>query len=253
MNTNTPNNLLPKTLQEAILYFSEWENCRDYLVSRRWPNGITCPTCGSKTVYYDKSRKGWECKTRHPKRKFTLKTGTVFADSAIGLHKWLTTTWMLANCKNGISSHEVARTVGITQKSAWFLLQRLRLAMQGDGGGTLGGEVEVDETFIGGKARNMHKDRRKRVIKGRGPLGKVAVIGLLNRHESKSHSTIRTHVIEGRRKEHVESEVRSNVAPSATVYTDELRSYDDLDNGYVHGIINHAEAYVDGQVHTQWV
>ena len=178
MKNITPKKTLPKTLQEAIRYFSVWENCCDYLVSRRWPNGITCPMCGSKTVYYDNSRKGWECKTRQPKRKFTLKTGSVFEDSAIGLDKWLTTAWMLANCKNGISSHEVARTVGVTQKSAWFMLQRLRLVMQGDDGGTLGGEVEVDETFIGGKARNMHKNKREKVIKGRGPLGKVAVIGL---------------------------------------------------------------------------
>ena len=141
----------PKTLIEAVRYFSNPDNCREYLVARRWPNGVACPTCGSKAVYFDKSRNGWECKTRHPHRKFTLKTGTIFEDSPLGFDKWLPVVWMIANCKNGISSYELARATGVTQKTAWFMNHRIRLAMQGEDGGMLDGEVEVDETYIGGK------------------------------------------------------------------------------------------------------
>jgi transposase-like protein len=175
--------VMPKTLLEAVKHFSDPDNCRDYLVARRWPNGVTCPTCGSKTVYFDKGRNGWECRTRHPQRKFTLKTGTIFEDSPLGLDKWLPTVWMIANCKNGVSSHEIARAIGVTQKTAWFMLQRIRLALQdetGDGG-KVGGEVEVDETFIGGKARNMHIAQRRRRITGTGGKDKTAVMGILQR------------------------------------------------------------------------
>src|SRR3954471_12749460 len=167
----------PRTLVEAVKFFSSSDNCRSYLVARRWPNGITCPVCGSESVYFDKGRNGWECKTRHPKRKFTLKTGTIFEDSAVGLDKWLPAVWMIANMKNGVSSHELARTLGVTQKTAWFMLHRIRLAMQDHDGGKLSGEVEVDETYIGGKARNMHVSKKKAlgVKAGRSFAGKVAV------------------------------------------------------------------------------
>ena len=121
---------LPKTLQEATDYFADSDSCRSYLVSRRWPSGVRCPQCGSESVYFDSSRNGWECKTRHPKRKFTLKTGTIFEDSALGLDKWLPCVWIIAKAKNGVSSHEIARSLGVTQKTAWFMLQRIRLAMQ---------------------------------------------------------------------------------------------------------------------------
>jgi transposase-like protein len=148
---------LPRTLADAIRYFSKPEHYREYMVARRWPKGVTCPACGSTSVYFDSSRNGWECKTRHPKRKFTLKTGTIFEDSALGLDKWLPAVWMIANIKNSVSSHELGRSLGVTQKTAWFMLHRIRLAMQDtDTGGKLGGDVEVDESFIGGKARNMH-------------------------------------------------------------------------------------------------
>jgi transposase-like protein len=158
---------LPTTLLQAVRYFTSADNCRDYLVARRWPNGVRCPQCGSDSVYFDNGRNGWECKTRHPKRKFTLKTGTIFEDSALGLDKWLPCVWIIANAKNGVSSHEIARSLGVTQKTAWFMLQRIRLAMQDDtngGGGKLSGEIEVDETFIGGKARNMHAAKRRALI-----------------------------------------------------------------------------------------
>src|SRR5712691_10212796 len=172
---------LPRTLLEAVKYFTKPENCLSYLVARRWPNGVTCPTCGSEGVYFDKSRMGWICKTKHPMRKFSLKTGTIFEDSPLGLDKWLPCVWMIANMKNGVSSHEIGRSLGVTQKTAWFMLHRIRLAMQDADGGKLGGEVEVDETFIGGKARNMHVRQRTRRITGTGTKDKTAVMGILER------------------------------------------------------------------------
>jgi transposase-like protein len=240
---------LPRTLTEAIRHFASPDNCREYLVARRWPNGVTCPVCGSKTVYFDSSRNGWECKTRHPKRKFTLKTGTIFEDSALGLDKWLPAVWLIANCKNGISSHELGRALGVTQKSAWFMLHRIRLAMQDNvTGGKLGGDVEADETYIGGKARNMHWHRRKHVIRGRGP-SKVAVMGLLERHGN-GKSRVKVTVTKSIKQRHLQRHVRDHVEAGSALYTDALSSYVGLDRDYVHQVIDHAERYVNGQVHT---
>jgi transposase-like protein len=241
----------PKTLAQAIRHFSTFENCKEFMVARRWPNGVTCPTCGSESVYFDANRKGWECKTRHPKRKFTLKTGTIFEDSPLGLDKWLPAVWMIANMKNGVSSHELARSLGVTQKTAWFMLHRIRLAMQDEWtGGKLGGDVEVDETYVGGRARFMHKARRQRVIKGTGMSGKAAVMGLLERHSKRGHSTIRVAVVPNNRKAPLQAGVRINVEQGANVYTDAHLSYEGLSRDYVHQVIDHAEAYVDGQIHT---
>jgi transposase-like protein len=245
-------NLLPKTLIEAVKFFANPDNCREYLVARRWPNGVSCPACGSKAVYFDTSRNGWECKTRHPKRKFTLKTGTIFEDSPLGLDKWLPTVWMIANCKNGVSSHEIARAIGVTQKTAWFMLQRIRLAMQDtDTGGKLSGEIELDETFIGGKARNMHFKQRERlgITKGASMAGKVAVMGLLSRHGEKG-SQIRLATIANNKRKNLMPHVTKHVALGSTVHTDSLPSYTSLDTDYVHNVIDHAEKYVEGAVHT---
>jgi transposase-like protein len=242
----------PKTLTEAILYFADPANCREYLVSRRWPKGVTCPVCGGKSVYFDTSRNGWECKTRHAKRKFTLKTGTIFEDSALGLDKWLPALWMIANMKNGVSSHELARSLGVTQKTAWFMLHRIRLAMQDDeDGGKMGGDVEVDETYVGGKARNMHtgKRREKAIRRGRTWNGKVAVMGLLKRH-SDGQSKVRTAVIPDVRKHRLHRIIEDHVEDGSALYTDDLMSYRGLDLYYRHQVIDHAEKYVDGQVHT---
>jgi transposase-like protein len=243
---------LPKTLLEAVKFFADADNCREYMVAKRWPKGVTCPQCGSQTVYFDSSRNGWECKTRHPKRKFTLKTGTIFEDSPLGLDKWLPVVWMIANAKNGISSHEVARAIGVTQKTAWFMLHRVRLAMQDtDTGGKLGGDVEVDETFIGGRARNMHASKRRRlgISQSRSMIGKVAVMGLLERHAEGSR--VRTTMVRNRRKHELEQTIGENVDLGSTIYSDALRSYDRMgQRGYIHHVIDHAEAYVDGQVHT---
>jgi transposase-like protein len=243
---------LPRTLTEAIRYFASPEHCREYMVARRWPNGVTCPQCGSKTVYFDSSRNGWECKTRHPKRKFTLKTGTIFEDSPLGLDKWLPAVWMIANMKNGVSSHELARSLGVTQKTAWFMLHRIRLAMQAEDGGKIGGDVEVDETFIGGLSRNMHASKRKRVgmQRGRTMAGKVAVMALLDRHGKDGVSQVRTEVLTGRKRHTLQGHVRNHVAEGSNVYTDAFYSYRGLRDGYVHGFVDHAECYVDGQIHT---
>jgi transposase-like protein len=244
----------PRTLLEAVRFFESPDNCREYLVARRWPNGVTCPTCGSTAVYFDKSRNGWECKTRHPQRKFTLKTGTIFEDSPLGFDKWLPAVWMIANCKNGVSSWELHRAIGVTQKTAWFMLQRIRLAMQDEQtGGKLGGEVEVDETFIGGKARNMSPARRKRkgISQHTSMASKAAVMGMLERNTGKGKSEIRLQTLESRKRHALIGGVRENVEAGATIHTDALPSYFGLaDEGYVHNVIDHAEAYVNGNVHT---
>jgi transposase-like protein len=239
----------PKTLQEAIRYFADPDNCLNYIVARRWPNGVVCPTCDSDKVSFVPSRRVWQCKTRHPKCQFSIKVGSIFEDSAIPLDKWLTAMWMLANCKNGVSSYEISRDLGVTQKSAWFMLQRIRLALQATNTGKIGGrggEVEVDETFIGGKARNMHLSRRKRRLAATGVGGKAPIVGILERG-----GELRANVIPTRRKADIQGEIRANVKPGTAVYTDALMSYIGLDyQGYKHAVIDHAEKYVDGQIHT---
>ena len=238
----------PKTLQSAIQYFGDPDNCLSYLIARRWKDGVVCPTCESKNVSFVASRRVWQCKTRHPKSQFSIKVGTIFEDSPIGLDKWLTAMWMVANCKNGVSSWEVHRALGVTQKSAWFMLQRIRLAMQGKNAGKIGGpgsEVEVDETFIGGKARNMHRSKRARVITGTGGKDKTVVMGMLERG-----GNVRAVVVDNRRRSELHKQVRENVEAGAALYSDELKSYDGLSVDYDHAVINHAVEYVNGNVHT---
>src|ERR1700678_34586 len=177
----------PKTFIEAVPYFQNPDNCINYLAKRRWPKGVSCPTCGRTDVSFVPSRRLWQCKTRHPKSQFSIKTGTILEDSPLGLDKWLPVMWMVANCKNGVSSWEIHRALGVTQKTAWFMLHRIRLGMQNPDGGKLSGEVEVDETFIGGKTRNMHKSKRQRIARKAGPGGlyggnaKTIVMGMLER------------------------------------------------------------------------
>lgn len=243
----------PKTLVEAIQYFSDPDRCLNYLVSRRWPNGVACPTCGSKEVRFIENRRLWYCKNNHAKRQFSVKVGTVMEDSPIGLDKWLSAIWMIVNDKNGISSYELHRALGVTQKSAWFMLHRIRLAMQSGFFHTMSGQVEVDETFIGGKARFMHEAKRKATIKGGGTVGKTAVLGLLDRHGPDGHSTVRAKVVPTRRRNALSPEVRKHVAPGSEVFTDALKSYDDLSDTYTHQVIDHAEKYVEGQIHTNGI
>jgi hypothetical protein len=241
------------TLQQAILYFVDPKHCREYLVARRWPNGVTCPRCGSDKVAFLEKYNRWQCNAKtHANRQFTSKTGTIFEDSPLGLDKWLAAMWLLTNCKNGISSYEVSRDLGVSQKSAWHMMHRIRLAMQDDlTGGMLSGEVEVDETFIGGKARNMHKnDKRRKGLKGGGPAGKAIVLGILERETEGKPKRVRTTVIPDRTKAVMQENVRPHVETGSQIYSDDAGYYWRMDDEYVHGIVNHAEAYVQGNVHT---
>ncbi len=196
-----------------------------------------------------KTRKIWKCKTC--RRQFSVKVGTIFGDSAIGLDKWLPALWMLANCKNGISSYELGRALGVTQKTAWFMLHRIRLAMQTKSFRKFSGLVEADEAFIGGKAIYMHKGKRKRIITGTGGKGKAAVAGLLERHgPGKAQSSVRVMHTKWVRRPELFANIAANVEPGATIFTDDLHSYRGLNREYQHRVINHAEAYAQGAVHT---
>jgi transposase-like protein len=241
----------PKTLQQAIIYFADPVNCREYLVARRWPNGVTCPKCGSADVLFLEKYNRWHCRAKHAAPQFTLKTGTIMEDSPIGLDKWLTAMWQIVNCKNGISSYEIHRALGITQKTAWFLDHRIRLALGLPAAQKLSGEVEADETFVGGKAVNMHLDKRTRLRMGKrrvgGFEGKAIVSGLLDRNTKEA----RVKVLGNVRQFHIRTNVIDNVEKGSTIYSDSLRSYRNLVNdGFVHEFIDHTETYVKGRVHT---
>jgi transposase-like protein len=242
MNTN---DTAPKTLQEAIRFFSDADTCIQFLTPLRWPEGVTCPNCGSKEHSYLSTRRVWKCKNKNCHKQFSIRVGTIMEDSPLGLDKWLAAIWLIANAKNGISSHEVGRALGVTQKSAWFLLHRIRLAMQTGTFCKLKGEVEADESYIGGKARNMHADKREEKIHGRGSVGKVIVMGLLERG-----GKVKTKVIPNAKKKTVQGEVREHVEAGSLVCTDALRSYEGLDADFVHEVVDHAVEYVRGNVHT---
>ena len=244
----------PTTLVEAIRYFADSDVCLDFMVSLRWPDGVvTCPNCGRDDVRFIPTRRIWECRSNHPKRQFSVKVGTIFEGSPIGLDKWLAAIWMISSAKNGVSSYEIARAIGVTQKSAWFMLHRIRLAMQDGDFGGMSGEVEVDETYIGGKARFMHKSKRKEVIQGRGTVGKTAVMGLLERHGPDGHSAVNAKVIKSTGRNTLSGTIRRSVEPGAIVYTDEHAGYSAIGPDYTHEVINHAEEYVRGQVHTNGI
>ena len=236
----------PKSLQGAIKYFDDFDRCLAFLVDLRWPDGtVRCPQCNSDHVVYLEKARVWKCYGKHKKAKFSLKTGTIFEDSALGLDKWLVALWLIVNCKNGISSAEIARHLDITQKSAWFMAHRLRFALHYGSFDKLSGDVEVDETFIGGKARNMHVAQRKRRITGTGGKDKTAVLGVLERG-----GKVRTTVVDNRRKKTLQAEVKKHVEAGSALYTDALMSYDGLAGEYAHQVVDHAVAYADGTVHT---
>jgi len=235
----------PKTLQEAILYFADPTNCRTYLVARRWPKGVTCPRCGSQDVLFLEKYSRWHCRAKHEAPQFTLKTRTIMEDSPIRLDKWLTALWQIVNCKNGISSYEIHRAIGVTQKTAWFLDHRIRLALTMGSLDKLSGECEADETFIGGKARNMHVGKRQRRITGTGTKDKTAVMGIMERG-----GKVRTSVVPNRKRHALQTEVKKHVEAGSALYTDALLSYEGLASDYAHQVIDHALAYVDGNVHT---
>ncbi len=236
---------LPRTLLEAVRYFTDADVSLKFMVELRWPNGVTCPTCGRSDVRFISTRRLWECKDKHPRKQFSIKVGTIFEDSPLGMDKWLPVVWLIANCKNGISSYEVARDLGVTQKTAWFMLQRVRVAMETGSFQKVAGEVEVDETFIGGLARNMHKKVREAKIHGTGPVDKTAVMGVLERK-----GEVRAFVVRNRKKSTLQAKVREHVKPGSEIFTDALRSYEGLSPEYAHEAVDHAECYVRGKVHT---
>jgi transposase-like protein len=236
----------PKTLQDAILHFANYENCKQFMIELRWPDGkVKCPHCDSEHVTYLAKARVWKCYAKHDRPRFSLKTGTIFEDSPISLDKWLTAVWLIVNCRNGVSSYEVHRDLGITQKSAWFMDHRIRFALHsGSFENMLSGEVEADETFIGGKARNMHADKRAIKITGTGGKDKTMVMGILERG-----GKVRTKVVENRKKKALQAEVREHVEAGSALYTDALKSYDGLDE-FQHQVVDHAIEYVRGHVHT---
>ena len=239
---NTPDR--PQTLMEVIRHFSDPDTCLNFVVEFRWPNGVICPRCQALDPRFISTRRVWEC--RGCKKQFGPKIGTIMEDSPLPLDKWLAAIWLITNAKNGISSYEIGRALKLTQKTAWFVLHRVRVAMESGSFEKLKGEVESDETYIGGKARNMHEGKRK--AKGRGGVGKSIVQGLLERHSSPSK--VKAKVVPKAKKGTVQREIRENVALGSEVFTDSLASYDGLNPDYVHEAISHAEAYVRGRVHT---
>lgn len=233
---------------EANLYFADAETCIRFVAALRWENGPVCPSCSGTQHTYLKTRQVWKCKNKDCHRQFSVKVGTIFEDSPLGLDKWLVSIWLIANSKNGISSYELSRSVGITQKSAWFVLQRIRLAMQTGTFDKLSGITEADETYVGGKAKNMHASRRARAITGTGGTDKSIVSAVLERG-----GQVRGQVIGNAGFGAVQDIIRKNVEPGSTVYTDALMSYRGLSDDYKHEWVDHKIQYVIGQVSTNGI
>jgi transposase-like protein len=255
----------PKTLSAAIRYFADPDVCVDFVAAMRWPDGAICPHCQGKKVSYLSTRRIWKCMAKDCHKQFSVKTQSVFEDSPVALDKWLTATWMVVNCKNGISSHELHRALGVTQKSAWFMLHRIRVALAGGTWEKLGGEgggkpVEVDETFVGGDPRKMHKDRRLELVRKRNEIAnwlatekytnKIPVMGMLDRESRK----VRAKVVPNVRRETLQNEILDHIQGGSEIYTDASSSYLGLKaQKYIHETVNHVEEYVRGQVHTQGI
>ncbi|HEY1984941.1 MAG TPA: IS1595 family transposase [Terracidiphilus sp.] len=247
-------NTFPQSLIQATRYFADPDVCVDFVASMRWPDGVTCPHCDGKRVSYLSSRRIWKCMAKDCHKQFSAKTGSIFEDSPIPLDKWLIAVWLVVNCKNGISSYEIARDVQVTQKSAWFMLHRIRLALKTGGweklGGEDGGPVEVDETFIGPKPQKMHRAKRLAMQNGVNARQKTPVMGMLDR-ESRQ---VRARVIPNVKRETLQSAILNQIEKGSTVYTDSATGYDRLAaREYVHETVNHVQEYVRGQVHTQGI
>ncbi|QNN22262.1 IS1595 family transposase [Planctomycetales bacterium ZRK34] len=238
-------NTHPESLMEAVTFFSDKHVCHDYMTRIKWPDGcVTCPQCKSKNIGEIKTRCMFKC--RDCKKQFSTKVGTIFEDSPLSLQKWFVAVWCIANAKNGISSCELARAIKVTQKTAWFMLHRIRLAMKTQSfTKRIKGEIEGDETFIGGKMRNMHKSKRAALPKGRGTVGKAIVQGLIERG-----GEVRVRVVKDQRRSTLQPIIREHVEPGSAVYTDALKSYEGLSDDYVHAVVDHAVEYVNGRVHT---
>jgi transposase-like protein len=239
----------PETLTDAIHYFADPDRATEFMSRIIWPDGkVACPKCQSELVTFMPTCRRWNC--RGCKGQFSAKVGTIFEDSPLGFDKWLPAVWMIINAKNGVSSCELARSLGVTQKTAWFMLHRIRLGLQDGSLCKFAGNVEVDETFIGGKARNMHKEQRKRVIRGSGNLMMQPVQGLLERGSGKKASRVKLMPVKTTRTGELQGNVREYVLKGSEVHTDALKSYNGLANDYVHHVIDHAQCYAKGHVHT---
>jgi transposase-like protein len=236
----------PKSLLSAVRYFSDPKVCFETMLGSKYPDGkISCPKCGCDKVGVIVSRSLLQCKTKDCRKQFSVKVGTIFEDSPLGLDKWFVAVWCIANAKNGISSCELSRSLEVTQKTAWFMLHRVRLAMKTGTFRKLAGEVEVDETFVGGKAKNMHKRKRAETISGRGPVGKAIVQGLLERG-----GEVRASVVANTDDNTLQTTVRRNVEFNSDVYTDAAPAYGGLALNYFHACVDHVNKYVVGKVHT---
>lgn len=240
----------PKTLQDAIRYFTDPDTCLAFMVEIRWPDGVKCPTCGRSDVRFLATRRLWECRATHPKRQFSAKVGTIFEDSQLGLDKWFAGIWLIANAKNGISSYEISRSLGVTQKTAWFMLHRIRLAMKTGTFRKLSGQVEADETFIGPNPKNMHFARRERLTTSRSPemryVAKAIVAGLLERKRGRVHAA----VVPDTRQASLMPPIHKHVKAGSELITDMNRSYQYPGAEYVHSVIDKTQAYVQGHIHT---
>src|SRR5688572_2421308 len=239
----------PESLSEAIVYFADPDVSLQFLQFLRWPSGVVCYHCKAPKPMFLKTRRIWKC--RVCRKQFSVKMGTIFGESALGLEKWLPAIWMLANAKNGISSYELARALKVTQKTAWFMLSRIRLAMQSESFEKLGGEVEIDEAFIGGLAGNMHKKKRNKGVRRHGQWDKAAVLGMLERKRGEKHSNVVLHHVPNARRRVIFPHIEEHVEKGSQVYTDANRSYFTLpEREYEHAAVDHAIRYVDGKVHT---
>ena len=239
----------PQTLIEAIRHFADPDVTLATMVELRWPTGVCCPTCGRSDVRFLATRRLWECKGEHPRKQFSAKVGTIFEDSPLGLDKWFAAIWLIANCKNGVSSYEIHRGIGVTQKTAWFMLHRIRLAMQTGTFIKSGGEFEADETFVGGRSKNMSKARREKTITGSGVKGKEVIMGVLRRGTDAEPSKVAAEHVPNRKKT-VQDAVRAVAEPGSAIHTDALMSYAGLSADYVHQVVDHAVEYVRDNVHT---
>ena len=236
---------------EATKHYSDLDTCHAFMMTIKWPDGIVkCPRCSSENIGHITSRRLFQCKAKSCRKQFSVKFGTIFEDSPLGLDKWMVAIWSITNAKNGISSCELARAVGVTQKSAWHMLHRVRFALKTQSFDRMTGEVESDETYVGGLANNMHLSRRNKGQRGTGGSGKTIVHGLLERGTKDRASKVKAKVVPNVKGKTLLPVIRESVEAGSHVYTDDLNSYKALSSDYIHQIVDHAKAYVVGRVHT---
>lgn len=252
-------NGLPETLHEAVIYFADESNAHAFMVAIRWPEGPQCPFCGTDNVRQLSTRRVFRCKQKGCRKDFTAKRGSIFEDSPISLGKWFVAMWLIANCKNGISSYEIARDLGVCQKTGWFMLHRIRVAMKYNTMETalLKGIVEADETLIGGLFKNMHKSRRAKVRSEsdavgaetmRAGIGKTLVQAVLERD-----GEVRAQVVRSMHTEPRAQFIEDNVEVGSKLMTDSGYAGNRFAENFIHDYVNHEIEYVRGNVHCNGV